>query len=178
MTEIEKVFLARYIPNDIANYPRAEIIDLYIPDNVPHPKLRIRKIDSESEMTKKVKIVEGGTIYFNEQTIKLSDEEFNHLNKLPARRLRKFRYFLGVKDYYTIHFNIYLDDLLGLVLVDLEYPSKEAHVYSIYPDYCLAEVTGRDFIAGGFMCGKNYSNLKKDLDFYKYEKLSIKQDVL
>ena len=42
------------------------------------------------------------------------------------------------------------------------------------PDFCLAEVTQEEFIAGGMLSGKKYSDIEADLSRYDYVKLQQK----
>ncbi|MEK6905851.1 MAG: hypothetical protein AABX24_05615 [Nanoarchaeota archaeon] len=41
------------------------------------------------------------------------------------------------------------------------------------PNFCLAEVTQEDFIAGGMICGKTYEDIEDDLRKFKYNKLFL-----
>lgn len=40
------------------------------------------------------------------------------------------------------------------------------------PDFCLAEVTEEDFVAGGVICGKSYADIESELARFGYEKLA------
>lgn len=42
------------------------------------------------------------------------------------------------------------------------------------PDFCLAEVTEEDFIAGGVICGKTYADVAPELARFGYEKLAVR----
>lgn len=53
MIELEKTYLARYLPRGLAACDCAEVIDIYIPADSVHPKLRIRKNGRKYEITKK-----------------------------------------------------------------------------------------------------------------------------
>lgn len=57
--EIERTFLAKYLPEDLKNYPSNEIIDYYIPQDAAHAKLRIRKSGDKYTITKKVQLKEA-----------------------------------------------------------------------------------------------------------------------
>jgi len=41
--ELERTFLAKYLPNDLDNFPLKQMQDNYIPKQARHPVLRIRK---------------------------------------------------------------------------------------------------------------------------------------
>jgi len=41
----------------------------------------------------------------------------------------------------------------------------------VIPDFCLAEVTHEDFLAGGMLCGKSYSDIEDKLKKFGYVKI-------
>ena len=51
--ELEKTYLAKYLPGGLKDSPSKEIKDIYIPESIDHPVLRIRKRDDKYEITKK-----------------------------------------------------------------------------------------------------------------------------
>lgn len=53
MIELERTYLAKYIPDGLKECKSKEIIDLYIPRANVHPKVRVRKNGDIYEMTKK-----------------------------------------------------------------------------------------------------------------------------
>jgi CYTH domain-containing protein len=170
MIELEKTYLAKTIPADLQSFESKEIIDIYIPKELEHPTLRIRKNGDKYEMTKKEPIHGNDSSQQEEQTIILTKLEFDVLNKLDGKKTRKIRY------NYNYHgqiaeIDIFQDDLAGLVLVDCEFSSVEDMEKFSMPDFCLAEVTQEKFLAGGMVCGKKYADLKKDLERFGYEKL-------
>ena len=67
MIEIERTFLAKFIP-DLTNCKKLEIIDYYIPTHVGHPTIRIRKIGDNFEITKNVN-VKKATLYVTIKSI-------------------------------------------------------------------------------------------------------------
>jgi len=52
MEELELTYLIKKIPENLFNSPFKEMLDIYIPQNEKHPKLRIRKIGEKYEITK------------------------------------------------------------------------------------------------------------------------------
>lgn len=105
-----------------------------------------------------------------EQTIPLTAEEFAELEQIPGKRVEKTRFVLdegGVQ--YEI--DVFRGDLRGLVLVDVEFPSTEARDAFQPPDWVLAEVTQEDFIAGGMLCGKAYTDIAQKLSQFQYQAL-------
>jgi CYTH domain-containing protein len=173
MEEIELTYLLKTFPDGIENSSRKEILDIYIPAVAEHPTLRIRKRGEVCEITKKEPIHGKDSSHQLETTIPLSKDEFEELNQLKGKRVRKMRYEYrenGVR--YEI--DIFQDELAGLVLVDIEFDSLEEKKNFIPPEWCLAEVTQEKFLAGGMVCGKRYADLQPHLDKFGYKKISSK----
>ena len=94
MIELEKTYLAKFIPKDLKKCKSKEIIDIYIPKSSDHPKLRIRKSGDKYEVTKKVLVKEDNVSKAVEFTTPLTEEEFIELSELEGKRIRKIRYFI------------------------------------------------------------------------------------
>lgn len=145
------------------------MLDIYIPKLTTHPVLRIRKKGDTFEITKKSPLKDDASEQ-EEQTITLTKEEFSELAILPGKRLRKIRYYYPINGQLA-EIDLFLDDLEGLALADFEFSSlKEKESFQM-PDFCLADVTQEESIAGGFLAGKKYSDIKSFLDKYNYKKL-------
>ncbi len=80
MIEIEKTYLAKFLPKGLSKFPHKEIIDLYIPKVAEHSKLRIRKNGDSYVITKKNLVNENDASTQIEQNIKISKEEFMALS--------------------------------------------------------------------------------------------------
>ncbi len=173
--ELERTFLLKKIPKGLKECDYIEIIDLYIPQSVPHPILRLRKIGDVFEMTKKAPKKKGDSSEQYEETILLSAEEFKSLSHLEGKKLRKIRYFYpwkGVKKD-KADIDIYLDNFEGLAIVDFEFESVSDKDSFQMPDFCLADFTQEKSTAGGWLAGREYSDIKKHLDKYGYKKIFI-----
>ena len=170
MIELERTYLAKYLPMGLENCDRREVVDIYIPKSDAHPKLRIRKNGDKLEMTKKEPIETGDASRQSEQTIVLTEAEFETLNGLDGKRVRKLRYFYKIDDR-TAEIDIFKDFLEGLVLVDFEFDSLQEKEKFIMPDFCLVEVTQETFAAGGMLCGKDYKDIEEDLKRFGYQKI-------
>ncbi len=176
MIELEKTYLAKFIPDGLENCKYKEIIDVYIPKESAHPSLRLRKNGDHFEMTKKEPIKEGDASQQQEQTIILTEQEFIALNKqVEGKRLRKIRYQLQYKNN-TAEVDVFQDALAGLVLVDFEFKSNRDKNNFQMPGFCLADVTQEKFIAGGMLCGKSYEDIENNLARFGYKKLIIKSN--
>jgi adenylate cyclase len=186
MIELERTFLAKYLPGDLQDCESKEIIDIYIPQDVKHPCLRLRKNGDRYEMTKKAPIKEGDATIQKEQTIILTRDEFESLSKVEGKRIYKIRYYYpstgstgslqagsGQVPYKDLiaEFDVFQEDLDGLVLVDFEFKGEKEKDDFRKPDFCLADVSQEQFIAGGMLCGKEYTQIEGKLKGFGYNKL-------
>ncbi len=172
MIELERTFLARKIPDGLKDCKFREIIDIYIPKEEDHPILRIRKNGNKFEITKKQPVEGRDSSKQTEDTIILTEKEFNAFSKLDGKRLHKLRYYYDYNGRIA-EVDVFLDDLKGLVLVDFEFESEEEKDNFKIPDFCLADVTQEVFCAGGILCGKSYKDIEKELNKYNYKKMVI-----
>lgn len=166
MIELEKTYLLRYIP-DISGCEYTEVMDTYFP-LTRHPVLRLRKSD-KYQLTKKTPIDNNASMQ-EEQTINLSHDEYQALREIEGKKLRKIRY----RYHYNGHvaeIDVFKDALEGLVLVDFEFATEKEKAAFEIPDFCLADVTHEDFIAGGMLCGKSYEDIEADLKRFGYKRL-------
>ena len=172
MIERERTFLAKSIPNNLSDYNYKDILDIYFPDGLKHATIRIRKNGETFCITKKSPLDNNDSSILVEQTIELTKEEFLKLeSEIKGRRIYKRRYKLPYKNYIA-EFDIFYEQLKGLVLIDFEFGSIEEKNSFEVPDFCLAEVTQEEFIAGGILCGKKYVDLEKDLEKFNYSRIN------
>jgi CYTH domain-containing protein len=167
--ELERTFLLKKLPEDFDSFKSEEILDIYFPENVFHPILRLRKKGNFLTLTKKSPIENDSSIQ-EEQTIILSEKEYKEFSQVPGKRLRKIRYYYPVDDYLA-EIDLFLEDLEGLALVDFEFDSIEEKEKFLMPDFCLADVTQEESIAGGFLAGKRYADVEPFLEKYGYKKI-------
>ncbi len=172
MIELEKTYLAKVLPEGLLKCDYKEIIDIYIPTNSVHPTLRIRKNGDKYEITKK-EPVEDDPSHQNEETTTLTADEFEEMNsKLEGKRVHKLRHYYPFQGK-TAEVDVFQGKLLGLVVIDFEFDTiAEKDSFSM-PDFCLADVTQEEFIAGGMVCGKSYSDIEKNLERFDYKKLLL-----
>jgi CYTH domain-containing protein len=169
MIELEKTYLAKFIPSKLEN--GKEMIDIYIPDGIHHAPIRIRKNGNKYYITKKQPAKENDHSVLIEQTIELSEPEFIELEKeIKGRRIEKIRYNLNHNGN-TAEIDVFKEKLKGLVLVDFEFKTNEEKEKFKMPDFCLIDVTQEEFIAGGMLCGKSYEDIEEDLNRLNYKKI-------
>ncbi len=168
MIELERTYLAKYLPDGLSDCPSKKMLDIYLPAVSRHPVLRIRRSGDRLEMTKKTPIVEGDSSKMEEQTIRLSDDEFEALSGIEGKRVAKTRYQYGYHGH-VAEVDVFSNALAGLVLVDFEFETEAEKDAFPMPDFCLVEVTQEEFIAGGMLCGKRYDDIASDLARFGYE---------
>jgi len=169
--EIERTFLAKYLPEDLENFESMEIYDKYFPANAHHPNLRLRRKEGKFEITKKQHVQEGDASVQSEHTIELTKEEFENLDSAPGKTLRKKRYFYKSKDGIECEIDVFCDKLEGLALVEIEFKNNEDKENAILPDFILADVTNDDWVAGGMLAGKSCKDIEKFLVEKGYKKM-------
>ena len=172
MIELEKTYLVKRLPEGLKSCEFKEIVDVYIPESSEHPTLRIRKNGDTYEATKKEPINEGDSSRQEEQTIILTEAEFNSLSKLDGKKVRKLRYYYNHNGN-TAEIGVFQDSLKGLVIVDFEFSTIEEKDAFEMPDFCLVDITQEIFTAGGMICGKSYEDIENDLNRYNYKKLFL-----
>lgn len=171
--EFELTFLARYIPSEIRNVEPSRLVDVYIPDGHDiHSQLRLRKSGNKYEITKKQPVKSGDASEQTEYTIPLNENEFIILSSVSNKRIEKDRYRVII-DGHVAEVDVFMVALIGLVLIDYEFKSNEDKDSFIPPECCLAEVTQEDFVAGGNIAGKSYTDIANDLARYNYVPLNI-----
>jgi CYTH domain-containing protein len=172
MIELEKTYLAKYLPEGLENCKYKEILDIYLPTEARHPTLRIRKNGDKYEITKKEPIANDPS-EMKEETTTLTKEEFDELNKnLIGKRVRKLRYYYGYNGRIA-EVDIFQDSLIGLIVIDFEFDNVEDKNTFHMPEFCLIDITQEEFIAGGMVCGKNYEDIEDNLRILGYGKIML-----
>lgn len=173
MIELERTFLIKEIPKDLSKCKSIEVIDIYIPDSFEHPTIRIRKNGDKYEVTKKEPVDGNDSSHQTEQTIVITKEEFEWMMKnIKGKFLRKLRYYYNYNGS-VAEIDVFKDNLEGLVLVDFEFKTAEDKDKFEMPEFCLADVTQDEFVAGGMLCGKQYDDIVEELNKFGYVKLKV-----
>lgn len=174
MIEHERTFLAKSFPEGLKNCIFKEMLDIYLPDGMSHASIRIRKRgENRFVITKKQPVNENDHSQLKEETIVLTKEEFELLEKqIAGRRVHKVRYYYDCNGKIA-EIDVFTDKLKGLVLVDFEFETEEEKLKFEMPDFCLVDVTQEKFIAGGMLCGKSYEDIEEELESHNYTKLFL-----
>jgi CYTH domain-containing protein len=170
-TELELTFLLKRLPKGLDKCRKERMVDIYIPKSARHPIIRIRRIGDSFEITKKSPVDMRDSSTQDEHTINLTQEEYDALSRMPGKRIDKTRYHF-VQDGTSAQIDVFHGRLRGLALVDFEFESRTQMDAFQQPDFCLADVTQEEFIAGGMLCGKRYQDIKQNLDRFRYRKIN------
>lgn len=169
--ELERTYLAKYLPDGLKDCPSKEIKDIYLPESIDHPSLRIRKRGDKYEITKKQPVQGNDSSEQYEHTIILTKEEFSALEQVKGKVIRKIRYYYNHNGVQA-EVDVFQDDLAGLVLVDFEFKEMADKNNFAMPDFCLTDITLNEHFAGGMLCGKKYADIEVHLGELGYEKIN------
>ncbi len=172
--EIERTFLAKYIPPEVLQSKYIDYQDIYIPFSDLHPKLRVRRKGQEYEITKKVLANSNDASVQQELTIPLSREEYDEFATIHGNRILKRRFFLSVNQKIA-EIDVFMGDLAGLVLVEFEFALEQEKDSFAPPDFCLVDVTQEETFAGGKLAGKTYKDITPVLEKYHYQQILLPQ---
>ena len=133
---VERKYLITHIPFDIAGYPFHQIEQAYLSTA---PVVRVRQEDDTYYLTYKSK----GLMAREEYNLPLTKESYEHLrSKADGRILTKKRYLIPMEGTeYTIELDIFLGEYEGLKLAEVEFPSEEAALAFVPPEWFGREVT-------------------------------------
>ena len=182
MLELESTYLIKNLPQDfIHDYKNwtsnvliwsKEIIDMYLPKESDHPKIRLRKNWEKYELTKKEPVNQWDASMQKEQTIILTQSEFELFASLEWKKVEKIRYFYNY-NWYTAEIDIFKWELSWLIVVDFEFRTIEDKNNFEKPNFCLADITQDDFIAWWVIAWKKYSDIETILVWYNYSKITL-----
>jgi len=118
--EIERVFKVPQLPRNLEQYPSENIVQGYLAIDANGAEVRLRRIGERYFETYKG----SGHLQRTELEIELSHDQFDTLwPGTEKRRLEKIRYQIreaGQK----IELNVFRGNLEGLVLAEIEFPSR------------------------------------------------------
>lgn len=135
--EIERKFLIKkeQLPKNLESFPFHSIEQGYL---CTEPVVRIRKQDDEYYLTYKSK----GLMAREEYNLPLTKEAYLHLKpKADGLVISKTRYLIPEKDGLTIELDIFHEDYEGLLLAEVEFPSKKAAENYTPPAWLGEDVT-------------------------------------
>jgi len=169
--ELELSYLAAAIPEGLEKCEHKTLSDVYFPASAAHAKLRIRQKGDTFELTKKTQADPNNAGNQREENIQLTLEEYGALAAGEGRSLTKTRYYLPYRGL-TAEVDVFEGALAGLIIIEFEFDSPEVKNAFVMPDFCLADVTQEEFIAGGVLAGKSYADLQPQLEQFRYRPLT------
>lgn len=133
--EIERKYLVKELPQDLASYPFHQIEQAYLSTR---PVLRIRRLDQEYILTYK----SGGMLARQEVELPLTEKSYLHLlEKADGTVIRKKRYCLPLSGGLTIELDIFEGLLSGFIMAEVEFSSLEEANTFLPPDWFGQDVT-------------------------------------
>ena len=138
--EIERKFLVRELPQNLAAFPHAEIAQGYLAIAPGGVQVRLRQAGDRHTLTYK-RNVGAARI---EREIALTEEQFAVL--WPATggmRLTKTRYDIPLGDL-VVEIDVYRERHEGIIVAEVEFPDERAAREFVVPDWLGADVTHDD----------------------------------
>ena len=146
--EIERKFLVKHLPAQLKTARRYAIAQGYLAAEADDRHVRLRRKGNKASLT--FKIVHGDGSLREEREIKLTPKQFAALWPGTAgRRLQKVRYEIRWRGS-LVEIDVYGGRNKGLIVAEVEFPSRAACRKFKPPDWFGREVTGE----------KRYSNIK------------------
>lgn len=152
--EIERKFLLKNIPYELSELKSKHLEQGYINSD---PVVRIRRSDDKFFLT----IKSNGLMKRIEVEKEITSEEYQELSAIVKGRLiTKTRYLIPLEDGLTMELDIFEGDFKGLIVAEVEFPTEEAAVSFVPPEFVEKDVTS----------DKRYANVA--LSFMNEEEIS------
>ena len=131
--EIERKYLIKKLPEDLAQYPHMEMEQAYL---CTEPVVRVRKEGEDYVLTYKSK----GLMVREEYNLPLTKESYEHLlEKADGTVITKTRYRIPEKNGLSIELDVFHGRYGGLFLAEVEFATEEEA-----NSYCPPEWFGED----------------------------------
>jgi adenylate cyclase len=136
--EIERKFLVRKMPDDLASYAHSEISQGYLVSLDDGLQVRLRKTGERYSLTYK----RGAGNVREEREVELNAEQFEVLwPATEGKRLVKTRYEIPFGEL-VVEIDLYHEKHEGLVVAEVEFEEEEAAKTFQRPDWLGDDVTG------------------------------------
>jgi CYTH domain-containing protein len=163
--ERERRFLLRDLPEGLNRASHhLQITDNYLTGT----RLRLRKIRDPqtnkwvAKFTQKYPITEGDLSRTMITNTYLNADEYEVLSIFEANEIRKNRYSLDF-DGRRFSIDMFLGDLLGLVLAEVSFESDEDMEKFERPPFALADVTSNESFSGGRLCHLTFDDIRREV---------------
>ena len=165
LIERERRFVLNDLPEGLARTdPHVQITDNYITGT----RLRIRKVRDPKTNKWTVKFTQkfapnpndlSRTIITN---MYLTALEAETLSVFEANEIRKNRYYFDFEGR-KFSIDMFLGDLLGLVLAETDFESDEDTAAFETPAFALADVTDNEMFTGVRLCSLTFDDIRKEV---------------
>ncbi|MFH0739624.1 MAG: hypothetical protein V1819_00720 [bacterium] len=161
--ELELGWLVNFLPEDLGGCESIKIIQAYLENNDPQIKdARIREKGGVYTYTiKRFAKNSQETGYCTEETREISKQEFSKLLGESKRKVVKTRFFYLLADGLTAEVDIYEENLKGLNVVEVEFPSIEICKKFNPPNWFGKEVTDSNGIYPPFIANLSIEEVNK-----------------
>lgn len=151
--EIEKKYRIRQMPIGLDKFEKKEIEQGYLCNE---PVVRIRKSNDDYYMTYKsrlnIKADEGNALCCEEVELPLTKESFEHLKeKVDNKLIKKIRYIIPLENKLKAELDIFLNNLDGLTIVEVEFPDETSAKAFHPPDWFGEDVTFDDRFKNNYL---------------------------
>ncbi len=161
--ELELAWLIKYLPDDLKKCRSIKIVQAYIDHKDPKIKdIRIREKGGVFTYTvKRFAKNSQETGYCREETKQISQGEFLQLMENSNQKISKMRYFYLLPQGLTAEVDVYKDNLKGLDVVEVEFPSVKVCEKFEIPAWFGKEVTDSKGIYPPFIANLSIDEVHK-----------------
>ncbi len=157
--EIEKKFLVSKLPENLDQWKASAIEQGYL---CTDPVVRIRKMDDQYILTYKSKqgIQKAAGVCINQEVeLALTRESYHHLlGKIDGVLIEKTRYAMRYpsgNQIYKIELDVFHGHYEGMVLAEVEFPSKEEADQFVPPDWFSENVSDDCHYSNAFLAANS-----------------------
>ena len=138
--EIERKYLLRERPADLAGFPCSRLSQSYISRD---PVIRVRRKEQAGQVTYRLTVKGKGLAEREEFELPLTKEQYEQLlQKKEGEPVEKCRYRIPLPDGHTAELDIFAGRHAGLQLVEIEFSSRDDMESFVPPAWFGADVTG------------------------------------
>lgn len=163
--EVEYRYLLNKVPEDLLDNPQGWLItDRYFPNT----RLRLRQMKSLSrnediyKLTQKYRSETQNAYETTITNIYLTEAEYNLLESLAAKILKKTRYPYTTQNY-SLSIDVFEGRHQGLILAEMQLEKKAEAGAFVLPSFVLKDVTDDPFFTGGNLVTMTDEEFKQGL---------------
>ncbi len=158
MLEIEKTFLVKKIPTDLAKFESFKIKQGYI--STDDSVIRVRSKGNKFELTKKWRINPSDHRRQEEINVSLTEGEFKKLWQLVDKFVEKTRYLIPLDKGLTAELDIFEGLMEGHAVVEVEFKNEREMDSFKKPDWFGEDISQDDVGSSNFLSGKSFEQIK------------------